>query len=256
MSARWKRNTVVATMVLLVCAAVALNWKYTGEQAADAVEETGTKILGEATLVSGQEDGGEAGTDEEAVYTGGDYFASARLTRQQARDNAISLLQEAADQSGADAAVANEASEGIQVLALLSKKLLVNSVGMLFDLLGKTGSREAIRAASNYLSTALYQVYRHLYHANPANNPDFFSVSQRHFMAGLANADLHMSEVELTDALSAHVKEKGRMPEMDHAALARDYPVLYQSMLQLIHNSGERINHLMEGREAKGEKKK
>ena len=90
MSARWKRNTVVATMVLLVCAAVALNWKYTGEQAADAVEETGTKILGEATLVSGEEDGGEAGTDEEAVYTGGDYFASARLTRQQARDNAIS----------------------------------------------------------------------------------------------------------------------------------------------------------------------
>ena len=86
MSARWKRNTVVATMVLLVCAAVALNWKYTGEQAADAVEETGTKILGEATLVSGQEDGGEAGTDEEAAYTGGDYFASARLTRQQARD--------------------------------------------------------------------------------------------------------------------------------------------------------------------------
>ena len=118
MSARWKRNTVVATMVLLVCAAVALNWKYTGQQAAEGVEETGTKILGEATLVNGQEaDGAQAAADEEAVYTGDDYFASARLTRQQARDNAISLLQEAADQSGADAAVANEASEGIQVLA-------------------------------------------------------------------------------------------------------------------------------------------
>ena len=117
MSARWKRNTVVATMVLLVCAAVALNWKYTGEQAADAVEETGTKILGEATLVSGEEDGGEAGTDEEAVYTGGDYFASARLTRQQARDNAKALLEEAAAQESADQDVRNEASAGIQVLA-------------------------------------------------------------------------------------------------------------------------------------------
>ena len=63
------------------------------------------------------------------------------------------------------------------VLALLSKKLLVNSIGMLFDLLGKTGNREAIRAASNYLSSAVYSVYRQLYHANPANNPDFFSVS-------------------------------------------------------------------------------
>ena len=122
MSARWKRNTVVATMVLLVCAAVALNWKYTGEQAADAVEETGTKILGEATLVSGQEDGGEAGTDEEAVYTGGDYFASARLTRQQARDSAISLLEDAAKQEDADKEVANQASESIQVLASYTLK--------------------------------------------------------------------------------------------------------------------------------------
>ena len=41
------------------------------------------------------------------------------------------------------------------VLALLSKKLLVNSVGALFDLLAKTGSREAIKAASDYLSTAV-----------------------------------------------------------------------------------------------------
>ena len=118
MSARWKRNTVVVTMALLVCAAVALNWRYTGEQAAESVEETGTKILGEATLVNVQEeDGTAAAADEEAVYTGDDYFASARLTRQQARDNAISLLQEAADQPGADTAVANEASEGIAVLA-------------------------------------------------------------------------------------------------------------------------------------------
>ena len=127
MSGRWKRNAVVATMAVLVCAAVALNWKFTGGQAAEQVEkqaqETGTKILGEAALVSSQEDGGDgAPVDEEAVYTGSDYFASARLTRQQARDNAISLLQEAAEQEDADQAVANEASEGIQVLASYTLK--------------------------------------------------------------------------------------------------------------------------------------
>ena len=117
MSARWKRNTVVATMAVLVCAAVALNWKYSGDEAVQQAQEAGTKILGEATLVSGQEHDTGATADEEAVYTGSDYFASARLTRQQARDNAISLLQEAAEQENADTAVANEASEGIQVLA-------------------------------------------------------------------------------------------------------------------------------------------
>lgn len=123
MSARWKRNTVVATMAVLVCAAVALNWKYSGEEAVANLEGSNTKILGEATLVSGQ-DGEEAGApvDETAVYTGSDYFASARLTRQQARDNAISLLQEAAEQEDADQEVANEASEGIQVLASYTLK--------------------------------------------------------------------------------------------------------------------------------------
>ena len=117
MSAKWKRNTVIATMAVLVCAAVALNWKYSGEDAVKGAQETGSKLLGEATLVSGQEGDAEGAADEEAVYTGSDYFASARLTRQQARDNAVSLLQEAAEQEGADQEAATEASRGIQVLA-------------------------------------------------------------------------------------------------------------------------------------------
>ena len=120
MSARLRRNAVVVTMALLVCAAAALNWKFTGEQAAEGVQaeqpqKTDTKILGEAALVSAQEDGEH--TDEETVYTGSDYFASARLTRQQARDNAVSLLQEAAEQEGAEQSVLNEAAQGIQGLA-------------------------------------------------------------------------------------------------------------------------------------------
>lgn len=126
MTAKWKRNTVVATMAVLVCAAVALNWKYSGEEAVQSMEETDTtKILGEAMLVSGQdseEPDAEGTADESAVYTGSNYFASARLTRQQARDNAISLLQEAAEQENADQTVANEASEGIQVLASYTLK--------------------------------------------------------------------------------------------------------------------------------------
>ena len=126
MRRNWRRNGVVAAMLVLVGAAVFLNWKYTGEAGEAAAQEAGTKILGQSTLVSGTGDaaagsGGEDlaadGGDGEAVYTGSDYFASARLTRQQARDNAIGLLEKAAGEEGADKAVANEASQGIQVLA-------------------------------------------------------------------------------------------------------------------------------------------
>ena len=136
------------------------------------------------------------------------------------------------------------------VLALLSKKLLVNSVGALFDLLAKTGSRDAIRAASNYLSTALYVVYRHLYQANPDNNPDFFSVSPQHFHAGLADADMKCSQAELEDALAARVKEKGPMPAMSNDDLVKSCPTLYPSLLQVVHSAGERVAALLPPRQS------
>ena len=135
------------------------------------------------------------------------------------------------------------------IMATLNKKLLVNSIGVLFDLLGKTGSREAIRAASNYLSTAVYKVFRRLYQANPSNNPDFFSVPARQFAAGLPEADRACSEVGLGGARAGQGKDKSRMPELSHDILARDYPVLYQSMFQLVHTTGERINKTFAGRQ-------
>ena len=114
----WKRNIVAATVLLFVCAAVYLNWKY----ASNVADETGTdsgKVLGQSTLVSGEADLEETAADgeaEESVVTG-DYFATARLTRQQARDSAISLLREAAESEVADPAVADEAAKTIQTLA-------------------------------------------------------------------------------------------------------------------------------------------
>ena len=153
--------------------------------------------------------------------------------------------------------ISDEKSNSIRggVLALLSKKLLVNSIGVLFGLLGKTGSREAVQAASSYLSTAVYNVYRRLYDANPGNNPDFFSVPPHHFQAGLTEADMKCCEAELSDALAVHVKAKGPMPEMTNDALARDYPVLYQSVLQVIHNTGERVTAISAARKVSQEKK-
>ena len=128
------------------------------------------------------------------------------------------------------------------VLALLSKKLLVNSIGMLFDLLGKTGKKEAINAAADYLGTAIYKLFRHLYRADGTQNEDFFSVSARQFTAGVPFADMICAEADYTEALAAHAKDKGTFPPMNNDALMENYPGLYQSLLQIIHNTGERIN--------------
>lgn len=133
------------------------------------------------------------------------------------------------------------------VMATLNKKLLVNSIGLLFDLLGRLGSREAIVAASSYLSTAIYRMFRHLYRANPHNSEDFFSVPTSAFLAGTANADMTYCEYEYTQALAAHAKEKQPFPELNNDTLKQNYPVLYQSLLQIIHTTGERINKTLDG---------
>lgn len=105
-----KRYAVVAAVMVLVGTSVYLNWRY-----ADNVAESG-KILGQATLVN---DTTEETTDDITAAVSGDggYFATARLSRKQARDSAISMLETAAIDENATEEVLNEASETLQVLA-------------------------------------------------------------------------------------------------------------------------------------------
>ncbi len=116
----WKRNAVVAAIALFVCAAVYLNWSYEQEAAVG-------KTLGESTMVGKTGDPllppkeGEQQSEQEQGADGGEnapssYFANARLNRQQARDSALTLLQDAANDT-ADQAVKDQTSAAIQTMA-------------------------------------------------------------------------------------------------------------------------------------------
>ena len=96
----WKRRAVAAAVVVLVGTSVYLNWRYAGN-----VEET-SKVLGQSTLVNGQTTEAQADTSSDG---GEDYFSTARLSRKQARDTAISMLEDAKGEENA--------SEELQVLA-------------------------------------------------------------------------------------------------------------------------------------------
>lgn len=118
-----RRNAVVAAIALFVCAAVYLNWNY-GQEAQEA--QAG-KTLGQSTLVGGGTgdpllagDSAAIETDDTQVdsVTGADnYFSTARLNRQQARDSALSLLQDAAAREDADETVKTQVNDTIQTMA-------------------------------------------------------------------------------------------------------------------------------------------
>lgn len=125
------------------------------------------------------------------------------------------------------------------ILATLQKKLVVNTTGVLFDLLGKCGDRTAITAAGDYLSGALYGLLRQLYR-RCGGNEDFFAVAPGDYDAGLGQADMTLSRVRYRQALD----QAEDLPQMTPDTLTAAYPGLGQSVAQVIHNTDERCKTL------------
>jgi len=129
------------------------------------------------------------------------------------------------------------------VMATLARKLIVNSVNILFDLLGKLGNKQAIKGASNFLSTSVYVLYRYLHQGAPEQNSEgFFSVPESQFASGLSLIDMYLNEGQYLSGIYSE-RKKGDFPDLSHDAMSKAYPGTYQSLLQIIHSCGERLNH-------------
>ena len=91
---QWKKNLVAAAVLVTVCTGIYLNWLYTDQQTAGDLTDTldAEKVMSDE-LLSLVEDAQVL--SDQAVNTAADYFAAVRLSRQQARDSALNLLQEA-----------------------------------------------------------------------------------------------------------------------------------------------------------------
>lgn len=94
----WKKNVTAAAVLVTVCAGIYLNWMYTEGSAPVSLSDTldSGKILDESLLVMSTDEAQlTASEDLEYTETSSDYFAAVRLSRQEARDSAVEMLQEA-----------------------------------------------------------------------------------------------------------------------------------------------------------------
>lgn len=90
---KWKKNLVAGAVLFCVCAGIYTNWYYTEQETAADLTETldAEKLLSDDMLVMGT----DLNMDDTSQNTMSQYFASVRLSRQEARDKAVTLLQEA-----------------------------------------------------------------------------------------------------------------------------------------------------------------
>ncbi len=109
----WKKNMLAAAVLLVVCAGIYMNWIYSNtEDVADLNDVLDAeKVMNDDTLMLEVD-----GIVENVTDTVSDYFAAVRLSRQQARDNALNLLQEAMSYTdGADSTSAQQLEEIVQM---------------------------------------------------------------------------------------------------------------------------------------------
>ena len=119
---KWKKNLIAVALLAIVCGGIFVNWYYTKDKSAVNLTDTldADKILSADLLVMSD----ATALDAEVSNTAADYFAAVRLSRQEARDNAVTLLQEAmAYSDDAQSAQSNAQLEEIVQTALCEAQI-------------------------------------------------------------------------------------------------------------------------------------
>ena len=134
------------------------------------------------------------------------------------------------------------------ILPTLNKKLISNSLNILFDLLQRLDCRELTVAVSNFLMLAVYRMFRVVYTVNHKNEQNFFHVpkhlsSPKAIAAMVEEEAAAMTLAEGLDGKKSIPTEKREQLVITSESLAQEYPQHASSLLNLIRNS-EHAMHL------------
>lgn len=130
------------------------------------------------------------------------------------------------------------------IAATLQKKMLVNTAGVLFELLGRTNDRTLISSAGSYLGGAVYTLYRALHRACGGKD-GYFALESAAYQSGAVDAQMRTDYVAYAQALARLTDEGAAFPEMEDETLTALYPGLMQSVTQVLHSTEEKTNTLL-----------
>lgn len=166
------------------------------------------------------------------------------------------LLGRSADRSGQTISVADLPETGAStsgsvyrgsVLPTMYKKLIENSLDILYDKLQESKDKQLVVAVSNYLMLAVYKMFRQMYEASPKNISGMFRIGSARWNSS-ASAAMNMAEGDLAAALTG---EDGTRDSLEPATLslgtdqlARDYPRHATSLFNLVKNAEESMRGL------------
>lgn len=134
------------------------------------------------------------------------------------------------------------------VLPTLNKKLIFNSLNILFDLLAKGKNKALISEVSIFMMLAVYRMFRVIYSADPKNQQGLFALAEQ-LAGGYSGGEMQICEAN-AGAIAAgrgavvpgceNPGEAVRLP-LGSQAITEIYPTYATSLFNLIRNSENRI---------------
>lgn len=127
------------------------------------------------------------------------------------------------------------------LLPVLNKRLILNSLNIIFDLLQRTGNKSLTLEISTYLMTAVYKAFRIVYSSNPQNPQSMFSIPEETYSAfvgalqGISEANSNC--IISGKNLSGFEKINGeQILSLSPNVLTSDYPNFAPSLYNVIQN--------------------
>lgn len=139
-----------------------------------------------------------------------------------------------------DSDVQEKARFGVDISLTLSKKLLTNSIEVIYSLLGKISNSKLNICVTNMLNFTVYKIFRIIYRSNKANSPTMFEIGDEN-ACRIAQAGTEIAE---GNAAVAILEAEHEPPEISTVAIERDYPKQAPALLSLIKGSETQLKKL------------
>ncbi len=133
---------------------------------------------------------------------------------------------------------------GTSLVPMLNKKIICNSLAIIFDMLAKNKNKQLTSDVSNYLMLSVYKVFRTLYSANEENHQTMFSVKKGiyqgycdSYMARYATKFQYAASKDSDSDSAANLKNTEYSTEI----LSQEYSNQSSSLLNLIQHAESKI---------------
>lgn len=135
------------------------------------------------------------------------------------------------------------------MMASFSKKLIINSINILYPLAQKTASETIVKEISSYLMLAIYKMFRIVYTSNPKNDQNFFTIPEVLAESGSSSAMALSEGAALAAAKGVKFGEndcadENSSPFITTGSLTEEFPNYSSSILNLVKNSEAKIQLL------------